>query len=140
VPTLSCLCGRTRIELSQLSDFIHACNCALCGKTGAHWGYLDPSEVVVHGVTTGYVRDDKDAPAAEVHFCPTCGTTSHFVLTPSAVRAFGNTMMGVNMRLADERDLAGIELRFPDGRAWDGSGAFAYVRPPVIIGEDDPAG
>ena len=28
--------------------------------------------------------------------------------------------MGVNMQLADERDLAGIELRYPDGQAWSG--------------------
>jgi hypothetical protein len=42
--------------------------------------------------------------------------------------------MGVNMRLADERDLAGIELRYPDGQAWSGEGDFGYVREPRIIG------
>jgi len=43
--------------------------------------------------------------------------------------------MGVNLRLADEKDLAGIELRYPDGRAWPGKGAFGYVREPRIMGE-----
>ena len=43
--------------------------------------------------------------------------------------------MGVNMLLADERDLAGIELRYPDGRAWSGEGDFTYVREARIIGE-----
>ena len=42
--------------------------------------------------------------------------------------------MGVNMRLADEKDLAGIELRFPDGRAWSGNGDFAYTQDARIIG------
>jgi hypothetical protein len=42
--------------------------------------------------------------------------------------------MGVNMRLADEKDLAGIELRYPDGRAWSGKGAFSYVQEAGIIG------
>lgn len=43
-------------------------------------------------------------------------------------------MMGVNMLLADERDLAGIELRFPDGKTWAGTGEFAYIRAARIIG------
>jgi len=42
--------------------------------------------------------------------------------------------MGVNMRLADEKELAGIELRYPDGRTWPGTGDFGYVREARIIG------
>jgi hypothetical protein len=42
--------------------------------------------------------------------------------------------MGVNMRLADESDLAGIELRYPDGQAWSGEGGFTYVREARILG------
>ena len=104
--------------------------------TGAHWAYFDPSEISVVGLTKGYCRDDKDDPAAEIRFCESCGSTTHFVLTASAVSKFGNTMMGVNMLLADEGDLAGIELRFPDGRSWDGAGEFACVRPSRIMGAE----
>ncbi len=39
------------------------------------------------------------------------------------------------MALADESDLSGIELRFPDGRAWPGAGAFSYVREPRVVGQ-----
>ena len=42
-------------------------------------------------------------------------------------------MMGVNMWLADSRDLAGIELRFPDGKSWPGHGEFSYVRKARIL-------
>ncbi len=48
---------------------------------------------------------------------------------------FGNTLVGVNMWLADERDLAGVELRYPDGRAWSGAGEFSYVREARILGQ-----
>jgi hypothetical protein len=51
------------------------------------------------------------------------------------VSKFGNVQMGVNMRLTDERDLAGIELRYPDGRTWPGKGGFDYVRETRIIGQ-----
>ena len=132
---LSCHCGRIRIEVKKQPDHINECNCSLCSKTGARWGYFHPSEVSVEGPANGYRRRDKDDAAAEIQFCAVCGSTTHFTLTASAVSKFGNTLMGVNMRLADERDLAGIELRFPDGQAWSGEGEFGYVREARIIGE-----
>jgi hypothetical protein len=132
---LSCHCGQIRIEINKKPDYINECNCSLCGKSGVRWGYFHPSEVSVEGKTQGYRREDKDDPAAEVHFCPKCGSTTHFILTESAVAKFGNGLMGVNMRLADERDLAGIELRYPDGQAWSGTGDFTYVREARIIGQ-----
>lgn len=88
----------------------------------------------IDGATEGYRRADKDDPNAEVHFCARCGSTTHFVLTEGAVAKFGNTLVGVNMWLADPRDLAGVELRYPDGRGWPGAGDFSYVREPRILG------
>jgi hypothetical protein len=132
---LSCLCGEIRIALEERPDFIHACNCTLCSKAGARWGYFHPSQVAVAGRAKGYCRADKEDPNAEVQFCPTCGSTTHFVLTASAVSKFGDRVMGVNMLLADEEDLAGIEMRYPDGRAWSGAGEFGYVRAARLLGE-----
>jgi hypothetical protein len=132
--SLSCLCGTVRVTLPKHPEFINECNCTLCTKSGARWAYFHPSDVEIEGATTGYSRDDKEDPAAEVQFCASCGSTTHFVLTPSAVSKFGNIQMGVNMHLADEDDLAGIELRYPDGRAWPGMGDFGYVKEARIIG------
>jgi hypothetical protein len=75
------------------------------------------AKVAIAGTTKRYSRKDKDDPAAEVQFCANCGSTTHFTLTASAVTKFGNIQMGVNMRLTDESNLAGIELRCPDGQA-----------------------
>lgn len=131
---LSCHCGRIRVETAKRPDYIHECNCSLCRKAGARWGYFHPSEVRVEGSAEGYCREDKADPAARIRFCANCGSTTHFILTESAVAKHGNVVMGVNMRLADEADLAGIELRFPDGQAWSGQGAFGYVREARIVG------
>ena len=87
----------------------------------------------IDGSTRGYCRADKENPNAEVHFCAECGSTTHFVLTESAVSKFGNTLMGVNMWLANERDLCGVEVRYPDGQAWSGTGGFGYIRAPRVI-------
>jgi hypothetical protein len=131
--TLSCLCGHVCITVERRPEYINECNCTLCTKAGARWGYFHPSEVRIDGPTSGYCRADKDVPNAEVHFCAECGSTTHFVLTTGAVVKFGNTLMGVNMWLAEERDLSGVELRYPDGQAWPGVGGFDYIRRPRII-------
>lgn len=132
--TVTCLCGQIRVTTHKRPDFLHECNCTLCSGTGARWAYFHPSEVRVEGSATRYSRRDKDEPNAEIQFCPTCGSTTHFTLTEAAAAKFGDTMLGVNMRLADERELAGIELRYPDGRAWPGEGEFSYVREARVIG------
>jgi hypothetical protein len=131
--TLTCLCGHVRITVPRPPDYINECNCTLCSKAGARWGYFQPSEVVIEGSTKGYCRSDKSDPNAEVHFCAECGSTTHFGLTKRAVARFGNTLMGVNMWLANEHDLSGVEVRYPDGRAWSGVGGFDYIREPRII-------
>lgn len=132
--TLTCLCGHVRLETAKRPDFIHECNCTLCSKTGTHWAYFHPSEVTTAGATYGFSRTDKGEASADVRFCPTCGVTTHFALTAEAQAKFGNGMMGVNMRLADPADLAGIELRYPDGRGWSGAGEFGYVREARVLG------
>ena len=138
--SVSCLCGEIRVTVDKRPDYVHECNCTLCRKAGARWGYFHPSQVSVEGTAKGYCRGDKDDPNAQIRFCPDCGSTTHFVLTPSAVARFGDSLMGVNLRLADESDLAGVELRFPYGRAWSGAGDFAYVREARVLGQDEPAG
>ena len=131
---LSCICGHVRLELPRRPDYVNECNCMLCGKSGARWAYFHPDEVRVEGATNGYRREDKADPAVEVQFCPKCGATTHFLLTDSAIAKFGNVQMGVNARLAEEADLAGTELRFPDGRSWPGEGEFVYLQPARILG------
>jgi hypothetical protein len=134
--TLSCHCGRVHLTVEKQPAFINDCNCTLCRKSGARWGYFPPSEVLIDGSTRGYRRTDREDPNAEIHFCAECGSTTHFVLTQGAVSKFGNTLMGVNMGLADERDLCGVEVRYPDGQAWSGVGGFGYVRESRLIGSE----
>ena len=133
--TLECLCGGASVVIARLPDFVFECNCALCRKTGARWGYFSPEEVEGRGTTQVFRRTDKVDPASQIHFCPECGVAVHFTMTESAIARFGNSMAGVNMALADEGDLAGIELRFPDGRNWSGEGAFGFVRDPRVFGK-----
>ncbi|HEU4820137.1 MAG TPA: GFA family protein [Qipengyuania sp.] len=132
--TLECFCGAVSVTTADKPEFVHACNCDLCRKAGARWGYFDPAQVTVTGPTAAYRRHDKQEPGVDVHFCPNCGSTTHFRLTEVAVSKHGDVMMGVNAGLADETTLAGVELRYPDGKNWSGEGEFGYVRASRLLG------
>jgi len=129
-----CHCGKIDIEISHSPEFINDCNCSLCRSSGALWGYYSACNVQIKGDTKSYGRADKASPAVQIHFCQSCGSTTHWTLTenytePSAMCGH----MGVNMRLFDEDKLSGVELRFPDGKNWSGQGEYTYRKRAVIL-------
>ena len=133
--TGTCLCGAVSVTIDAPPDFIHDCNCDLCRKSGGAWGYFSSSRVRTDGLTSFVMRTDKADPAAEVHSCRSCSTTTHFTMARSFTDRHGPIdMVGVNMRLFSPGELEGVEVRFPNGRDWSGDGAFEYRRPAVVIG------
>ncbi len=112
---------------------MNECNCSLCVKVGATWGYFDLSEVTITGVNKEYIRIDKPEPITRLHFCGNCGVTTYASFTESyASSVDSNDWRAVNMRLFSNDAKANVELRFPDGAAWDGIGEFGYVRDAII--------
>ncbi|MEM9839196.1 MAG: aldehyde-activating protein [Pseudomonadota bacterium] len=137
--TGECSCGSVRVTIDQPPAYINQCNCSLCDRAGAAWGYFATASVEVVGTTRSFERDDRLRPSVAVHQCEECGDTTHFALTdtfkaenPSA------DQMGVNMKLFRDDDLLGIEVRFPDGRGWSGDGPFGHFREAVVISGEPP--
>jgi hypothetical protein len=106
-----CLCRRVSVEVPAAPSYINICNCKFCRKSGAAWAYYDDHTITIVGETRQFIRDDIDAWLV-AHFCPTCGATTHY--TPTAAHQSERT--GVNTRLFEQDLLAGIEVRFQDGR------------------------
>ena len=108
----SCVCGGVTLELPRKPDYINICNCRLCRSTGGAYGYFAPKELTIAGETKGFERDDLPEVWLTTHFCPTCGSATHW--TPSGKTELGR--IGVNMRLFAQEELDGIEVRYQDGR------------------------
>src|SRR5436189_5907594 len=86
---LSCHCGLVRLTIERRPDYIHACTCTLCRKTGALWGYFPSAMVGVQGTPSHYPRTDNAEPGAEITHCGTRGVTTHFRLPHWLVARFG---------------------------------------------------
>lgn len=137
--TNTCACGSVTVTVKRQPDFIYDCDCTLCRKSGAAWGYFTPDEVIAEGQTIAFARQDKDVPIVEIHSCAVCGSTTHFTLT-EAYRAEHSNLdqVGVNMRLFDAEQLDGVEVQYPNGRDWSGEGPFGFRREPKTLSPDNP--
>ncbi len=127
-----CHCGDVSVALPARPDYINLCDCSLCAKSGGAWGYFTADQVRIEGATRAYRRADRDTAAVEMHFCDTCGTTTHWVLTEHAE----GDRVGVNMRIFAPSEVSGIEARTLDGRNWSGDGEADHRRAIGILGQD----
>ncbi|WP_298468263.1 GFA family protein [uncultured Erythrobacter sp.] len=128
----ACHCGAVTVALVAKPEYINLCDCSLCAKSGGAWGYFTASDVAITGITSSYRRADYEKPAVEMHFCPSCGTTTHWVLTEH----HEGDRVGVNMRIFEPSELNGIEARTLDGRNWTGKTEAAHRRAPGQLGTD----
>jgi hypothetical protein len=112
--TGACHCGAVTVGLPAAPDYLGRCNCTLCTKTGAVWGYYHPADVTVTGALDGYVRADMAEPCLSTDRCRTCGC----IVRWHAIIELETPRMGINMNLFAPEDIAGIEFRHNDGRSW----------------------
>jgi hypothetical protein len=117
-----CHCGMLIVEVAALPTFLYDCNCSLCRKSGALWGYYPKAKVIISGTAGSYRRNGFPVAKGQLHFCQRCGSTSHFLADGEA----GEAMLAINMKLFDPKILADIPIHFPDGANWTGEGKWAF--------------
>ena len=106
-----CHCGQVGWRFDGAPDHATACNCSMCRRRGALWGYgHEGIDVRVDGETAVYVWGDA---ALGTHFCPTCGIVAYWRgLTTDAQ---GRRRVGFNLRLAEPEAVADIPVHHLDG-------------------------
>jgi hypothetical protein len=107
----SCHCGAVRLTLPSAPEKATSCNCSLCRRTGAIFGYYEFGTVSIEGHpenTEEYIWGDRTLKNIR---CKTCGNTTHWEpldLKPGARH-------GVNLRNFDPKLLESVPVRRFDG-------------------------
>src|SRR3546814_19583997 len=62
---------------------------------------MSPRDVVIEGATRTYNRADRENPNSDLHFCATCGCTTHWSASAGLIERMGGEveLMAVNRRL-----------------------------------------
>lgn len=112
-----CHCGRIRVDIPRLPETVTSCNCSLCYRIGALWGYYVREEVVIHldGEVLSYMWSDR---SMRIHSCAHCGSTTHYVAVDESPQA----RVAVNMRMAPRELVEDLPVRH-----FDGADSWTYV-------------
>ena len=110
-----CHCGNVTLTIPHLTDSATRCNCSICSRYSAVWGYFEEAEVTItvgkYGVS-GYSYGDKTISFVG---CDQCHCLTHYTSLKSAA----GTRLAVNYRMFDAGLLAGMQIRYFDGaKSW----------------------
>ncbi|MGF1733479.1 GFA family protein [Photobacterium kasasachensis] len=109
---LQCHCGNIQITVKQLPKELGDCNCSICRRYKALWGYYTPDDVVVKGgEVSSYIWGDKDV---EFKRCSHCGCITHYVSTTKCPEK----IVAVNFRMAEEKVYQSVKIRKIDGASY----------------------
>jgi hypothetical protein len=108
----SCHCGNISIEVEAPTQ-VTVCNCSLCCRYQALWGYYAPQEVKIDsrpGCENAYIWGDKEL---EFIRCSHCGCVTHYRTLPDQP----DPRIAVNFRMALDNTVADIPVRYFDGKS-----------------------
>lgn len=107
----SCHCGNVALDTAVLPESLTNCNCSICNRVGALWGYYAPEEVSVSvkdGATSQYVWGDREI---ALHRCPNCGCVTHYTTTKKSK----SKRIAINFRMMSLEIIDSIPVKRFDG-------------------------
>jgi len=109
----SCHCGNVKWSYAEPLESVTACNCSLCSRYGALWGYGHlGSGITVSGPTKAYERDRK---LNGFHFCTDCGCIAYYLSNHKDDQ--GRLRIAVNLRMiADPLQIVNLPIDHFEGR------------------------
>ncbi|WP_081875737.1 GFA family protein [Vibrio sp. ER1A] len=108
---LTCHCGEVRLDLAFIPHEVGECNCSICRRYAAFWGYFSPDDVTTEGCTNFYCWGDKEV---EFHRCSNCGCVTHYITTDKCPER----ILAVNMKLASVETLSQLPKRKINGASY----------------------
>ena len=114
----ACHCGNVRVEIKHAPDFLTTCNCSICHRLGALWGYytFEQAQIdVKHGAASVYSWGEKNI---ELHRCHVCGCATHYATTEKCEEQ----RVGINFRMMTLDVVDPIPTKM-----FDGADSWKYV-------------
>ena len=106
-----CHCGRLSYTVTCLPETVTHCNCSICRRYNAVWGYYRRSEVTLvdkDGAATAYRWNDE---VIDFIHCRVCGCMTHY----EDVEKTPDSRVAVNFRMCPDPAWEAIKIRYFDG-------------------------
>ncbi|WP_435448295.1 GFA family protein [Vibrio navarrensis] len=106
-----CHCGNVELSIPELTEAATSCNCSICSRYGAIWGYFTESDVEVKVGQAGlssYCYGDK---FINFNRCNECGCITHYTSTKPSP----GSRLAVNYRMFPPSQASQVKVRLFDG-------------------------
>ena len=107
----SCHCGNVSVTMERLPHSVTSCNCSICYRLGAIWGYYHPAKLNASSDSAPLANYTWGKKHMRFFHCPLCGCVTHYETT----EASGNNWVGVNFRMMDATVIDSVPVRYFDG-------------------------
>jgi hypothetical protein len=127
--TASCHCGAVTLRFRRTPRAITQCNCSICRRYGALWGYFRRSSVSVSAAKKALASYTWRNRVREFWHCRTCGCLTHY--EQRVKKPDGSDTLAVNLRNVDQPEqIAAVPIKLLDGA---GSWKFLEQRPQPFL-------
>ena len=106
----SCHCGDIILKTERPPETVTSCNCSICHRLGALWGYYLQEKVEFAKFTEQH-KYSWGKQSITYHSCKRCGCTTHYTST----REDGSYRIAINTRMAARSATENIRVRHFDG-------------------------
>lgn len=114
----SCHCGNIFVTIERLPRSVTSCNCSVCYRLGAIWGYYHPEKVNIFSRTAPLAEYSWGKEHMLFFHCARCGCVTHYETT----EASGNNWVGINFRMMNASLITTIPVRY-----FDGATTYKYI-------------
>lgn len=107
----TCHCGRIRFTLNALPERVTICNCSICSRYSAVWGYYQRRDValeIADDAATAYQWNDR---VINFIHCRFCGCMTHY----EDVEKTPESRFAANFRMTPAAIWENIPVRYFDG-------------------------
>jgi hypothetical protein len=114
VISAQCHCGNVRITADALPEYLGDCNCSICRRYKALWGYYSPVSVSVEtgdGGTVSYIWGDRQV---DFRRCRNCGCITHYVTTELCP----TRVVAINFRMVEPALFKNVRIKKIDGASY----------------------
>ena len=108
---LSCHCGAVHIEIDKQPESLTSCNCSICNRYGALWGYYQPNEVSLTIKGPEISKYSWGEKSINFCFCSECGCVTHYESNSKKYEP----RTAVNFRMAEPSAIETLRIRKFDG-------------------------
>jgi hypothetical protein len=116
----SCHCGATQFEVTHEPTQLHVCNCSFCLKRGGVWSSYPAGEFTLKTARDRVSTYQWNSYAMEHHYCAICGCSTYSEGPGWDLQTkqpdWSRRLVTINVRLLDDFDLEGREIRKIDGK------------------------